>query len=160
MFGNSQRAFNAYQANDQFAADIDRFNDSLRSLIMNELIGDAAAGGLLKFASGTKNGPDSITIYALVQCTPDQSEEQCRNCFDALITMYPNFHHGYYNSFNVHLYDIKEEKKAKEPPTSESIQIEAAEAFQYNFSTVKEATNDFSEENKLGQGGFGAVYKV
>ncbi|GJV95393.1 putative receptor-like protein kinase [Tanacetum coccineum] len=34
-----------------------------------------------------------------------------------------------------------------------------AESFQYNFSTVQVATNDFSEDNKLGQGGFGAVYK-
>ncbi|XP_076950011.1 cysteine-rich receptor-like protein kinase 10 [Bidens hawaiensis] len=39
------------------------------------------------------------------------------------------------------------------------ITIGTAEYFQYDFSTVKAATNDFSEENKLGQGGFGAVYK-
>ena len=38
--------------------------------------------------------------------------------------------------------------------------IGTAESLQYNFSLVKVATNDFSEENKLGQGGFGAVYKV
>jgi len=30
----------------------------------------------------------------------------------------------------------------------------------YDFSQVLEATGDFSEENKLGQGGFGPVYKV
>lgn len=30
----------------------------------------------------------------------------------------------------------------------------------FNFSTVAAATNNFCEENKLGQGGFGAVYKV
>ncbi|KAB2079268.1 hypothetical protein ES319_A06G220500v1 [Gossypium barbadense] len=29
----------------------------------------------------------------------------------------------------------------------------------FNFSTVAAATNNFCEENKLGQGGFGAVYK-
>ena len=38
--------------------------------------------------------------------------------------------------------------------------IITAESFQYDFSTVQVATNDFSEDNKLGQGGFGAVYKV
>ena len=30
----------------------------------------------------------------------------------------------------------------------------------YDFSQVLEATTNFSEENKLGQGGFGPVYKV
>jgi hypothetical protein len=30
----------------------------------------------------------------------------------------------------------------------------------FDFEQVLEATNHFSEENKLGQGGFGAVYKV
>nr|GEW18147.1 cysteine-rich receptor-like protein kinase 10 [Tanacetum cinerariifolium] len=33
------------------------------------------------------------------------------------------------------------------------------ESSKYNFSTIRAATNDFSEDNKLGQGGFGAVYK-
>jgi hypothetical protein len=30
----------------------------------------------------------------------------------------------------------------------------------YDFSQIKEATGNFSSENKLGQGGFGLVYKV
>ena len=34
------------------------------------------------------------------------------------------------------------------------------ESLQYSFSLVKAATNDFAKDNKLGQGGFGAVYKV
>ncbi|GJV85775.1 putative receptor-like protein kinase [Tanacetum coccineum] len=37
--------------------------------------------------------------------------------------------------------------------------IGTAESLQYSFSLVKSATNDFAEDNKLGQGGFGAVYK-
>ncbi|PWA36090.1 Cysteine-rich receptor-like protein kinase 25 [Artemisia annua] len=37
--------------------------------------------------------------------------------------------------------------------------IGMTESLRYNFSLVKAATNDFSENNKLGQGGFGAVYK-
>jgi hypothetical protein len=30
----------------------------------------------------------------------------------------------------------------------------------FNFNCVAIATNNFSEENKLGEGGFGPVYKV
>ncbi|TQE04138.1 hypothetical protein C1H46_010250 [Malus baccata] len=33
------------------------------------------------------------------------------------------------------------------------------ESLQYDFETIKSATADFSDANKLGQGGFGAVYK-
>ena len=42
----------------------------------------------------------------------------------------------------------------------ETMDIGTTESLRYNFSLVKAATDDFSEDNKLGQGGFGAVYKV
>ncbi|KAL8268428.1 hypothetical protein R6Q59_002226 [Mikania micrantha] len=42
---------------------------------------------------------------------------------------------------------------------TESIENTTIESLQYNFTTIKAATNDFSEDNRLGQGGFGAVYK-
>ena len=34
------------------------------------------------------------------------------------------------------------------------------ESLQYNFSTIEAATNKFSTDKKLGEGGFGEVYKV
>ena len=34
------------------------------------------------------------------------------------------------------------------------------DSLQYDFSTIEVATNKFSEDNKLGEGGFGVVYKV
>ena len=39
-------------------------------------------------------------------------------------------------------------------------EIESAESLQFAFNTIRDAIEDFSEENMLGQGGFGAVYKV
>ncbi|EXB49967.1 40S ribosomal protein S9-2 [Morus notabilis] len=38
-------------------------------------------------------------------------------------------------------------------------EIESAESLQYNFDTIKVAADNFSEANKLGQGGFGSVYR-
>ncbi|XLU32500.1 hypothetical protein S245_068566 [Arachis hypogaea] len=38
-------------------------------------------------------------------------------------------------------------------------EIEPIESLQFNFDTIRTATNNFSEENKLGRGGFGPVYK-
>ncbi|KAK2405021.1 putative receptor protein kinase [Trifolium repens] len=37
--------------------------------------------------------------------------------------------------------------------------IEIAESLQFNFDTIGVATNNFSEANKLGHGGFGVVYR-
>ncbi|GJV80569.1 ribonuclease H-like domain-containing protein [Tanacetum coccineum] len=65
-------------------------------------------------------------------------------------------------------------KKKKDPSTSarelscdiilayedgEIDESSIADSLQYSFDIIKEATDDFSENNKLGQGGFGLVYK-
>lgn len=34
------------------------------------------------------------------------------------------------------------------------------ETLVFDISTIRNATDDFSDENHIGQGGFGAVYKV
>ncbi|XP_034933053.2 cysteine-rich receptor-like protein kinase 34 [Populus alba] len=38
-------------------------------------------------------------------------------------------------------------------------EISITKCWEFKFATIKLATNDFSDDNKLGQGGFGAVYK-
>ena len=39
-------------------------------------------------------------------------------------------------------------------------EITKVDSLQYDLATIKAATNDFSDENKVGVGGFGDVYKV
>ncbi|XP_015882290.3 cysteine-rich receptor-like protein kinase 44 [Ziziphus jujuba] len=55
-------------------------------------------------------------------------------------------------------------KKAKERvdngPSCEDVEeIASQESLQFDFSTIKVATDNFSEASKLGQGGFGPVYR-
>ncbi|KAK1428354.1 hypothetical protein QVD17_17187 [Tagetes erecta] len=40
-----------------------------------------------------------------------------------------------------------------------ALDMSTIELLRYDFGTVKAATDDFSESNKLGEGGFGSVYK-
>ena len=39
-------------------------------------------------------------------------------------------------------------------------EISTEESLQFDLSTIEAATNNFSPDNKLGEGGFGEVYKV
>ena len=43
---------------------------------------------------------------------------------------------------------------------TEDDEIISVESLQFNFNTIKVATNNFSNGNTLGRGGFGDVYKV
>ncbi|KAK6264876.1 hypothetical protein SCA6_020310 [Theobroma cacao] len=51
-------------------------------------------------------------------------------------------------------------RKPFEKVETADVQITGAESLQFDFASVLDATNNFSDANKLGQGGFGAVYKV
>nr|AAD21872.1 receptor-like protein kinase homolog RK20-1 [Phaseolus vulgaris] len=54
-------------------------------------------------------------------------------------------------------------KKARKSPTvnqdDDDDDIEISQSLQFDFDTIRVATEDFSNSNKLGQGGFGAVYR-
>jgi len=39
-------------------------------------------------------------------------------------------------------------------------EITSVESVQFNFGSIRAATDNFSDANKLGKGGFGPVYKV
>lgn len=68
------------------ATDMDQFNEGLRGIV-DGLRSKAASGdSLKKYAAGSAAGPSFQTIFALLQCTPDLSEQQCNNCLVRAIT--------------------------------------------------------------------------
>lgn len=42
----------------------------------------------------------------------------------------------------------------------DGIEITTVESLQFDLATIEAATNKFSDDNKIGKGGFGTVYKV
>ncbi|KAJ6728452.1 RECEPTOR-LIKE SERINE/THREONINE-PROTEIN KINASE SD1-8 [Salix koriyanagi] len=55
---------------------------------------------------------------------------------------------------------IRTRKQREKERVEIANKIESAESLQFTFSTIQDATEDFSEKNRLGQGGFGVVYKA
>lgn len=72
----------AFVMNQESVSDKVRFVGALTGL-MYGLIAKASGGNsLLKFATGETTGPDSTTIYGLVQCTPELTKMQCGDCLE------------------------------------------------------------------------------
>ncbi|XP_060195884.1 cysteine-rich receptor-like protein kinase 44 isoform X1 [Lycium barbarum] len=76
-----------YMCSEWNASIPEQFNQEVYKLL-DSLQGRAANGSsLLKYASGNTTGPDFQTVYALAQCIPDLSPQ---NCFDCLTDAYVN----------------------------------------------------------------------
>lgn len=200
----------------------EEFNRELKKLV-DRLRGEAANGDpLRKYATGSATDPNDQTIYALVQCTPDLSPQDCSDCltnaYGAMATCPCNGNRGSrqigprcnfrYQSYRFFkqvavqshspppgrsAFAGKEDKSARiviitvvstvatiifmlctfvilmkmrkrklmhkiQSRHVDDIDI-TAESLQYDLSTIRAATDNFSSSNKLGEGGFGPVYK-
>ncbi|KVI01053.1 Concanavalin A-like lectin/glucanase, subgroup [Cynara cardunculus var. scolymus] len=177
-----------YMWNVNNASDKEVFTWALLPL-MRKLSGEAAAGdSLLKFAIGNTTGPDFATIYGLVQCIPNLSRYQCLDCLDSAIYQIQSCCDRTIGGrvltanckdaskaqrmaiiisiilvilvISIVMFIIWRRKKSLAGKLkSEIMDISIVESLHYDFYAIKAATNDFSEKNKLGQGGFGPVYK-
>ncbi|KAL1342750.1 cysteine-rich receptor-like protein kinase 26 [Arachis hypogaea] len=247
-YSNRSSIFNRMEANPSFsmrnsgnATDVDEFNKVLDTLL-NDLIGKAASGNSeRKFAASSSKGPGFQTVYGLVQCTPDLSQQDCYACLIQAITEIPqccdskkggrilepscNFRYEIYPFYDlanvtpppapapdsathpsstdtdltqgkssntsrnvviaivvpitalvilIILICIYLRRRRMRSPTQveartdlnispvkaeDSDEFRSSETLQLDFATIMAATNNFSDENKLGQGGFGPVYK-
>ncbi|XP_038698521.1 putative receptor-like protein kinase At4g00960 isoform X2 [Tripterygium wilfordii] len=54
---------------------------------------------------------------------------------------------------------LKRRRKKRDQEVEIADEVDSAKSLQFDFATIRIATDNFSAANKLGQGGFGAVYK-
>ncbi|PPS06805.1 hypothetical protein GOBAR_AA13838 [Gossypium barbadense] len=174
-----------YMWNENNVRNVAAFSQALGSLL-NNLTNTASSGTSLgKFATGnTRVGP-SQTIYALLQCTADVKQIDCSSCLSQAIGLIPKCCNGkqggrWYNANtsiltlifpaikqynnNSCVFIISRLRKPKLKPqkheATEAVdELITEESLQYDLNTIRAATDHFSDANKLGQGGFGAVYK-
>ncbi|KAM7465178.1 hypothetical protein LguiB_012740 [Lonicera macranthoides] len=133
------------------------------------------------FATQQAIATSSQTLYGLVQCTQDLSEQDCNGCLQMAINRLPACCSGrqggrvLLTSCNVRyeIYPFYRELPAAPPlvpsspppssitrPRTDANEITDVQSLQFDLSTIQAATNNFSNENKIGRGGFGMVYKV
>ncbi|GKV51223.1 hypothetical protein SLEP1_g57892, partial [Rubroshorea leprosula] len=77
IFGPEETLPDYFVPSYQFVSDVNQFNVTLNSLL-EDLTNRAAAGGRYAATDPT----DLITIDASVQCSPDLSQQECRNCLE------------------------------------------------------------------------------
>ncbi|CAK7350801.1 unnamed protein product [Dovyalis caffra] len=86
IFGVLEERPSMDMANGPKVLDVNLFNQALQTLLAR-LQGRATSGNSLrKFATGNQSAGFE-TVYALVQCTPDLSEQQCSSCLLGLFRM-------------------------------------------------------------------------
>ncbi|KAE9589331.1 hypothetical protein Lal_00000463 [Lupinus albus] len=224
IFSTMESSPTFYMSNRGNATNVDQFNTVLTNLL-NSLLSQASLGdSRRKFAIGNVTGPGFQTIFGLVQCTPDLSEQECSDCLVGAISQIPqccdnkkggrvvtascNIRYEIYrfyelanvatsspppkvlplppsptgnssNSRTVLVIAIvvpivafvilviiiciclrmRKSRKHIEDEAQNDDEIQSSETLQLDFATIMVATNNFSDANKLGQGGFGPVYK-
>ncbi|KAK1679959.1 hypothetical protein QYE76_040807 [Lolium multiflorum] len=149
----------------------------------------AAMNSSMRFGTGVQDFDVSVPkIYAMAQCRPDIGPAECRDCLEKITRVMPkhfsrrrggqilglrcNYRFEVYPPFLGNpVLQLKAPAWAVAPspdgdrpivPDADSGNWESVPNINLSIldlQTLEAATENFREENKLGEGGFGAVYK-
>ncbi|CAN1232288.1 Cysteine-rich receptor-like protein kinase 10 [Linum perenne] len=164
---------NMYSPNN--ATDPVTFYSHLNDLLEN--LSSVAADSASRLAFGGSKYSGSRYVYAMVQCTLDISGDDCLNCLHAIAIYIPsstsNRDGGRLFALSCNLRFESYSFFQSLPPPSDGNNSTNGDAscsttdggeirgksFLFSLDALKTATMDFDSENKLGEGGFGPVYK-
>ncbi|KAL4366525.1 hypothetical protein GQ457_05G030100 [Hibiscus cannabinus] len=223
LFGELETSPGSCLLNTQDVTDADRFNQALDNLLTNLSSLAAAGGPLRKYAADNSTVGVFQTVYAMVQCSPDLSEQECGDCLSVAKdgiggcclgkrgcrilrpSCFLRYESGPFYQTPIPLPSpppspppppprpqstrgngnnttriiiivvasvvgilvllvtsiciFQRTRKTRQHLLATDDEVIRNDSLQFDFATVGAATNNFSDANKLGQGGFGAVYK-
>ncbi|XVF57845.1 hypothetical protein PTKIN_Ptkin07bG0015200 [Pterospermum kingtungense] len=93
-------------------------------------------------------------IYALMQCTPDISKEDCRDCLNVTVD-----NGGLESQAVIIISTIAVIIVVLMAISALAYNNNIFESLVFDYSAIKASTDNFSSNNILGQGGYGVVYK-
>ncbi|XP_050288765.1 cysteine-rich receptor-like protein kinase 10 isoform X2 [Quercus robur] len=145
---------------------------------MNGIVTKAsnAPSGTQKFATTEANFSELQKLYSLVQCDPLISSSDCNRCLGTVIGNLPACCAGKQGAnvlnpscfVRYEIYPFYTVQAVPSPaptpvllappPPKASGEI-TTDSLQYDLATIEAATNNFADDNKLGSGGFGEVFK-
>ncbi|VAH45148.1 unnamed protein product [Triticum turgidum subsp. durum] len=143
----------------------------------------AALNSSRRFGTGVEDLDVSTPrIYAMAQCTPDMAPADCRSCLEGIVSVMPKHFSrrqggrilGLRCNYRFELYPPFSDSPLLHLPAPASGVTPSVDGDgdsgnwesvpninlpMLDLSALEVATENFSEGNKLGEGGFGAVYK-
>nr|GMC56891.1 cysteine-rich receptor-like protein kinase 2 [Ipomoea batatas]GME02378.1 cysteine-rich receptor-like protein kinase 2 [Ipomoea batatas] len=143
------------------------FNATAQQLLNELLLATPRINGFYAAAKLQEESPGGATTYAVAQCAETVSERSCKDC---LSLAYNNIKDCLPNSAEGRATDAGCFLRYSDTPFFADNQTTDIAPFlvrgnilgakSYIYNDLKAATNDFSQENIMGKGGFGDVYKV
>ncbi|KAM7490230.1 hypothetical protein LguiA_033151 [Lonicera macranthoides] len=117
------------------------------------------------FATREASFTSMLKLYGLVQCTQDLSNEECNQCLrianSSFQLLSPTVEGArvFLPSCNIRYEIYQFYRQLAPPPSSLTGPRGGKSSLQFDLGTIQAATNNFLNENKIGRGGFGVVYK-